>query len=65
MLLDAAEEWHQPPWVIEDEAPLVWIERWRVMREERAAVPNPKLPKPPKSTSQQVMSDGQQVLGDG
>jgi hypothetical protein len=43
LTLEAAEEWSQPPWVIEEEAPLLWWERWKVYREERiTAMPKPK-----------------------
>lgn len=37
LLLEAAKEWGIPPWQIEDDAPAVWMERWRVMREESAS----------------------------
>lgn len=33
-LLEVAKEWGVPPWEIEEEAPAVWLERWRVLREE-------------------------------
>lgn len=36
LALEAAKEWGMAPWVIEEEAPYRWMERWRVMREEMA-----------------------------
>lgn len=36
MTLEVAKEWGVPPWVIEEDAPWRWMERWRVMREEMA-----------------------------
>lgn len=33
-MLEAAKEWGVPPWAIEEEAPAIWIERWRIAREE-------------------------------
>ena len=30
-----AEQWHIPPWEIEDRAPEIWVERWAVLNAER------------------------------
>jgi hypothetical protein len=35
-VLLAAEDWHTPPWVIEEDATEEWWGRWRCLREERA-----------------------------
>lgn len=35
-ILQAAEEWGTPPWVIEEQASQEWWDRWAVMREEEA-----------------------------
>jgi len=32
----AAEEWHQAPWVIEEQATAEWWGRWRCLHDERA-----------------------------
>ena len=36
LVLQAAEEWGVPPWVVERDAPAIWWERWAVWKEERA-----------------------------
>jgi len=36
MTLEAAKEWGVPPWVIDEEAPYLWVERWRALRDETA-----------------------------
>jgi hypothetical protein len=36
LILQAAKEWSIPPWQVEDEATLLWWQRWRVFEEEVA-----------------------------
>ena len=36
MVLEAAKEWSIPPWQVEDEASVLWWQRWQVLREETA-----------------------------
>jgi len=36
MVLEAAKEWGIPPWQVEDEASVLWWQRWQVLREETA-----------------------------
>lgn len=35
-VLLAAEEWGQPPWVIEEQVTAEWWERWSCYRNEKA-----------------------------
>ncbi len=35
-VLEAAKEWGIPPWQVEDEASVLWWQRWQVLREETA-----------------------------
>lgn len=35
LVLQAAEEWGVPPWVVERDAPAIWWERWAVWKEEK------------------------------
>lgn len=35
LVLEAAEEWGTPPWVVEAMAPAVWWERWVCWQEEK------------------------------
>ena len=37
MILQAADDWHVPPWVVEEDATADWWTRWRCWREERTA----------------------------
>lgn len=36
MVMQAAAEWHIPPWQVENEASLLWWDRWNIYREEQA-----------------------------
>lgn len=36
LILQAAKEWGVPPWQVEDEATLLWWQRWRIFEEEVA-----------------------------
>ncbi len=36
LVLQAAEEWGVPPWVVERDAPAIWWERWAVWKEEKS-----------------------------
>jgi len=40
--MEAAEEWHIPPWQVEEQATQEWWDRWVVMRQERAKTKQPK-----------------------
>jgi hypothetical protein len=46
-LLEVAEKWHAPPWVIEEDAPQVWMDRWRAWRDEQIAAQPKRKNKPP------------------
>lgn len=35
MVLQAAQEWGAPPWVVEEQASELWWERWRCWKEEK------------------------------
>ena len=35
MVLQAAQEWGAPPWVVEEQASELWWERWRCRKEEK------------------------------
>ena len=35
-MLEAAKDWGVPPWQLEEDATALWMDRWRVMREEMA-----------------------------
>lgn len=35
MVLQAAQEWGAPPWVVEEQASKLWWERWRCWKEEK------------------------------
>ena len=34
LILEAAKEWGIPPWQVEDEASLLWWQRWLTLRDE-------------------------------
>ena len=41
-IMEAAQEWHTPPWVIEEEVNQLWWERWLMMRRIKHERSKPK-----------------------
>jgi hypothetical protein len=45
MDLEMAAEWGTPPWRLDEEAPILWVDRWVAYRNAMAARPKPLMGK--------------------
>lgn len=40
LVMEAAKEWHMPPWKLVGGSPAIWFHRFKVLNQEKARISN-------------------------